>query len=727
MENVDLQKENIQLRNTYRTLLRAARPYVSNAEKKIIRKAFNFALNAHQGMRRKSGELYIFHPLSVAIIATREIGLGCTSIVCCLLHDVVEDTDVTLEEIEGIFGPKVAKIISGLTKISDFIGHTPSMQAENFKKILLTMSEDLRVILIKIADRLHNMRTLDAVPKQTQLKISSETLELFAPLAHRLGLFAIKSELEDLAFKYTEPQLYQEIDAKISAYSAQMNRFVKTFMKPVQKILDQQNFKYEYKARFKSRYSIYKKMQTRNIDFSQIYDLFAIRIIIDNSVDEKTDCWRVYSIITDFYKPNSDRMRDWLSTPKLNGYEALHITVMGPTGRWVEIQIRSRRMDDIAEKGFAAHWKYKENANMQDSTLDEWIKQVSEILLNQDGSAIEFFDQFKLNLFSGEVYVFTPKGEMKVLPSQSTVLDFAFYIHSDIGLHCIGAKVNSRLVSLNYPLNNGDQVEILTSSKPQVKHEWLNFVKTAKAISKIKQALKEERKEFAAKGEAILHKKLQLENLENEKSIELLTDYFNLGSDEELYYFIGTNKIDHSDLHNAFRALSFVEKKENKNQVNKNQEIIILDDQVDVPYKFASCCNPIPGDKIFGFLTVGEGIIIHRTNCPAGIKLMANYGFRIVNVDWPEKRSINTEYFSVGIFFRGIDNIGMLSKISDIISRQFEINMKSISVNSNAGAFEGRIVVNIYDTKHLDALIDKLKSIEGMESVKRFHVEDAAK
>lgn len=728
MEIIDIEKENIQLRNTYRTLLRSARPYVTNAEKKIIRKAFNFALNAHKDMRRKSGELYIFHPLSVAIIVTKEMGLGCTSIVCSLLHDVVEDTDITIEEIEGIFGSKVAKIIDGLTKISGFIGHTPSMQAENFRKILLTMSEDLRVILIKIADRLHNMRTLDAVPKQTQLKIASETLELFAPLAHRLGLFTIKSELEDLSFKYTEPQIYQEIDAKISSYSRQMTRFVKTFMKPVQKVLDQQNIKYEYKARFKSRYSIYKKMQARNIDFDQIYDLFAIRIIIDDSVDEKTDCWRIYSILTNFYKPNSDRLRDWLSTPKLNGYEALHITVMGPTGRWVEVQIRSRRMDDIAERGYAAHWKYKENNNnFQDTTLDEWIKQVSEILLTQDGSAIEFFDQFKLNLFSGEVYVFTPKGELKVLPAKSTALDFAFHIHSDIGLHCIGAKVNSKLTSLNYQLNNGDQVEIITSNRLQVKNEWLNFVRTAKAISKIKQALKEERKEIAGKGKIILHKKLNLSNLDKIAAVNKLTDFFNLGSEEDLYFHIGSGKIDHADLNNAFKVLSFTEEKNisNDKEPSKQSDIIILDEDTDLQYKFAKCCNPIPGDKIFGFLTVGEGIIIHRTNCPTGIKLMANYGFRIVNVSWSEKRPLATEYFPVGIYFRGIDNIGMLSTISDIISRQFEINMKSISVNSEAGAFEGRIVVNIYNTKHLDAIIEKLKSIEGMESVKRFHVDDS--
>jgi len=719
-------QENIQITNEYRLLLKSCRYVVSTEEKKLIRKAFNFALNAHGDIRRKSGELYIFHPLAVAQIVSKEIGLGATAIICSLLHDVVEDTDIQLEEIEGIFGKKVAKIIDGLTKISGFIGHTPSMQAENFRKILLTMAEDLQVILIKIADRLHNLRTLDAVPKQTQLKIASETIELFAPLANRLGLFNIKSEMEDLVLKYTEPQIYQEIDSKINAYNIQLGKYVKTLMKPVTEVLKLSNIQYEYKARFKSRYSIYKKMKSRNIVFDQVYDLFAIRIIVLNSLDEKADCWHVYSIITDFYKPNSDRLRDWLSTPKINGYESLHTTVMGPAGRWVEIQVRSKRMDEIAEKGYAAHWRYKEQNNLFDSTLDEWIKQVGDMLTSQEGSAIEFFDEFKMNLFSREVYIFTPKGDLKVLPSKSTVLDFAFHIHTDIGLYCIGAKVNNKLASLNYVLQNGDQVEILTSKKVQVKVEWEKFVNTAKAISKIKQALKEERKVIVNKGMQILNKKLEIFNKDVNAVASRFIDYFQVGSYEELLFRLGNNAIDHADLNNAFKVLKIEVNSSDKVKENnlKKGDILLVGGESDVDYSFAKCCNPIPGDDIFGFLAVGEGIIIHRTNCPTGIKLMSSYGFRIVEASWRLSPAEKKEYFSVGISFRGLDNVGMLSSITDIISRQFEINMKSISANSIAGAFEGKIVVSIFDTHHLDSLIEKLKMIDGMDSVNRFHVDE---
>jgi len=723
----DTSQENIQIRNTYRTLLKSCGHNISTDEKKTIRKAFNFAWNAHSDVRRKSGELYIFHPLAVAIIVSKEMGMGTTAIVCALLHDVVEDTDVSLDEIEGIFGLKVAKIIDGLTKISGFIGHTPSMQAENFRKILLTMSEDLQVILIKIADRLHNMRTLDAVSKQTQLKIASETIELFAPLAHRLGLFSIKSELEDLVLKYTEPHIYQELDSKINAFNIQLNRFVKTFMKPIQEVLDKNNIKYEYKARFKSKYSIYKKMKNRTIEFEQVYDLFAIRIIIENSPDEKAVCWRIYSILTDFYKPNSDRLRDWLSTPKVNGYESLHTTVMGPAGRWVEIQIRSKRMDEIAEKGYAAHWKYKEKQNISiDSALDDWIKQVGDILSSQEGSAIEFFDEFKMNLFSHEVYVFTPKGDLKVLSAKSTVLDFAFHIHTDIGIHCIGAKVNNKLAALNYVLQNGDQVEILTSKKIQVKNEWLEFANTAKAISRIKQILKEERKEIAQKGRLLLKKKFEIQNIDFNASINTLVDYFQIGSTEELLYQIGGNFIDHADLNNAFKILKLggVSIKKAGDNSPKKGDILMVGGESDVAYNLAKCCNPIPGDEIFGFSSVGEGIIIHRTSCPNGIKLMSSYGFRIVDAVWTQKRSEKLEFFPVGISFRGLDNVGMLRSITEIISNQFEINMKSITATSTAGAFEGKIVVNIYDTQYLDSLIEKLKAIDGMDSVSRFHVDE---
>ncbi|MFC2114292.1 RelA/SpoT family protein [Bacteroidota bacterium] len=726
----DIEQENRQLANMYRSLLRACKNYISNEDKKLIRKAFNFSLNAHAGIRRKSGELYIFHPLAVSIIAVKEMGLGTTSIVASLLHDVVEDTEISLEEIESIFGKKVAKIIDGLTKISGVIGHTRSMQAENFRKILLTMSEDVRVILIKIADRLHNMRTLDAVSKKNQLKIASETLELFAPLAHRLGLFTIKSELEDLSIKYTEPLIFQNLDSKIKSNQLQLNRFVKTFMRPVQDSLDKNKFSYEVKARFKSVYSIYKKMKSRNIGYDQIYDLFAIRIILDNSIEEKADCWRVYSVVTDFYKPNSERLRDWLSTPKVNGYESLHTTVMGPNGKWVEVQIRTRRMDDIAEKGYAAHWKYKEKSDQYDTTLDEWIKQVGELLRSQDGSAIEFFDEFKMSLFSHELYVFTPKGDMKILPSNSTTLDLAFEIHTDVGNQCIGAKVNNRLVPLSHQLKNGDQVEIITSRKQKPQPEWLDFIVTAKAKSKIKQALKDERKKKAEIGQDILMKKLKLHKDKTQQlRLNALLDYFNKGSEFELFFHIGTGKINVTDLNNAFKILKIdTQKKKSKKTIEEDKEkkpdIIEIGKSLSEYYSLAACCNPIPGDDIFGFVTVGEGIMIHRTSCPVGIKLMSNYGYRIVHANWAKKEFKEVEYFPVGIRFAGFDNVGLLSVITDIISKQFEINMQSINVSSKDGTFSGSIIVKIYNTEHLDKLIDKIRGVEGIDQVSRFHVDE---
>jgi guanosine-3',5'-bis(diphosphate) 3'-pyrophosphohydrolase len=726
---VNEELENRQLANMYRNLLRACKDYESNEDRKLIRKAFNFALNAHAGVRRKSGELYIFHPLSVAMIAVKEMGLGTTSIVSSLLHDVVEDTDVSLEEIEGIFGSRVAKIIDGLTKISGVIGHTRSMQAENFRKILLTMSEDVRVILVKIADRLHNMRTLDAMSKKNQLKIASETLELFAPLAHRLGLFVIKSELEDLSIKYTEPQIYQTLSTKIKAQQSRLNNYLRTFMRPIHESMKSQDFTYETKARFKSIYSIYKKMKARNIGYDQIYDLFAIRIILENSEDEKADCWRVYSIVTDFYKPNPERLRDWLSTPKVNGYESLHTTVMGPNGRWVEVQIRTQRMDDIAEKGYAAHWKYKEASEHGDTTLDDWIKQVGELLRSQDGSAIEFFDEFKMNLFTHELYVFTPRGDMKVLPSKSTALDLAFDIHTDIGLQSIGAKVNNKLVPLSYTLKNGDQVEIITSKKQKAQTEWLDFVATAKARSKIKQSLKEERKKTAENGQLLLYRKLgALEEKSRSEAIDSLIDYFNKATDFDLFFHIGNSNINVTDLNSAIKILKIGDHKlkdsSPKTESKKNPDVIEIGGSSTEEYTFANCCNPIPGDDIFGFVTIGEGIKIHRTNCPNGIKLMSNYGYRIINAVWAKKEFKEVEYFPVGIKFHGFDNLGLLSVITDVISNKFEINVKSINATTKDGAFEGSIVVNIYDTEHLDQLIDHIREIEGLDHVSRFHVDE---
>lgn len=719
--------ENRKVRNSYRSLLRAARHVVTKPEdKKEIRKAFNFALEAHKGVRRKSGELYIFHPLEVATIATREIGLGTTSIICSLLHDVVEDTDFTLDDIEEIFGPKVAGIIDGLTKISGFIGHTRSMQAENFRKILLTLSKDVRVILIKLADRLHNMRTLDSMSKKNQLKISSETLELFAPLAHRLGLFTIKSELEDLSLKYTEPAAFQEIDSKIKVNTEQINRYTRTFMRPIHDSLRKMNFEYEVKARYKSRFSIYKKMKKQGIPFEKIYDLFAIRIILTNPKNEKADCWQTYSIVTDFYKPNSDRLRDWLSTPKVNGYESLHTTVMGPKGRWVEVQIRTQRMDDIAEKGYAAHWKYKEN-NATESGLDDWIKQVGELFRGSDTNAIEFFDEFKLNLFSHEKYVFTPKGELKTLPDGSSTLDFAFMIHTDVGLSCLGAKVNNKLVPLNYKLRNGDQIEIITSKKIKPSPDWLEFVITARAKSKIKQALKEQKRTAAQEGQNLLLQKLKFAKLSaNSREYNDLLEYFSLPNIFELYYQIGTRLIKNTDLNNAIKILGINEQKkeapEDKNSNKSKPEILIVGENTDVRYSLANCCSPIPGDEIFGYISIGEGIIIHRTNCPEGITLMSNYGYRIIDARWGTDEASEEEAFSVGIKFTGFDNPGLISEITSIISKELKVNMRSIKADAANGTFEGTIIVDVLDTNHLESLTNMIKNVEGIESISRFHV-----
>jgi len=727
--------ENKYIRNSYRSLLKACRPLINQEDKKVIRKAFNLALEAHKGQRRKSGELYIMHPISVAIICAKEIGLGATSVVCALLHDVVEDTEVSLEEIEAIFGNKIAKIIDGLTKIGGIIGvdATQSIQAENFRKILLTMAEDVRVIIIKIADRLHNMRTLDVLLKQKQLKIASETIELFAPLAHRLGLYSIKNELEDLCFKYIEPAVYQVLDSKLKANREQINKFTRIFIKPIQESLERENFKYEIRSRLKSLYSIYKKMKFKNVTFEEVYDLFAIRIIIDDSKNEKADCWRVFSIVTDFYKPNSDRLRDWLSTPKVNGYESLHTTVMGPTGRWVEVQIRSRRMDDIAEKGYAAHWKYKGNDPTEEGGIDDWLKKISDLLQHTDESAIDFFDEFKLNLFARELFVFTPKGELLKLPINSTALDFAFEIHSNIGLKCIGAKVNNKLVPFSYVLKNGDQVEVISAQTAKIQPEWLDFVVTAKARSSIKRALKEEKRKAINEGKQILSSKFGLLNLKNwTKELNILINYFQLPSEFELYYNIGIGKIDAAALTNVIQVHKIgiekgTEKKEDLPFTKRQQEdsnVLIIGENLDMNYSIASCCNPIPGDEIFGFVTIGDGIIIHRTNCPVGIRLMANYGYRIIEARWSQPEIQDIDPYQVGVRFTGIDRLGIIGELTSIIANKLRINIRSLNVNTVDGTLEGHIIADVFDTKHLETLIDRMKNIEGIEAVTRFHVEE---
>ncbi|MFA7378826.1 MAG: bifunctional (p)ppGpp synthetase/guanosine-3',5'-bis(diphosphate) 3'-pyrophosphohydrolase [Bacteroidia bacterium] len=737
MQEIDIEAENKEIVKRYRHLLRSCKRTLEKGDKKTIREAFELSLEAHKDMRRKSGEPYIFHPLAVAQIAAEEIGLGTTSVVCALLHDTVEDTHISLADINHRFGEKVAKIIDGLTKISNvFDTETNSPQAENFRKMLLTLSDDVRVILIKLADRLHNMRTLDSMSRKNQLKIASETKYIYAPLAHRLGLYAIKTELEDLALKFTEEEQYKSIASKLLETKTQRTKYIKLFTEPIIEELEQQGFKYEIKGRPKSIYSIYNKMRKQNIPFEEVYDLFAIRVIVDSPLEsEKADCWKVYSIVTDFYRPNPDRLRDWVSTPKANGYESLHTTVMGPKGRWVEVQIRSKRMDEIAEKGFAAHWKYKETGGAHsDNDFERWLQQVREILENPDSNALDFLDDFKLNLFAEEVFVFTPKGELRKLPANATALDFAFDIHTGIGSHCIGAKVNNKLVPLNHKLANGDQVEIITSSKQRPNEDWLAYVVTAKAKAKIKDILKEEKKKIAEDGREALQRKFQHQKIAfTSENINHLLSWFRLKSAIDLYYLIATDKIKKTELDVA-EIISEVTDKKNAPQpdvteVRKKAKIadlkedtILIGEDYDFDYSMAKCCNPIPGDDVFGFITVGEGIKVHRTNCPNAVGLMSNYGYRILKARWRDTPIKRGQAFLAGVKIEGIDSVGIISTITDIISKELQVNMQSITVQSNEGKFEGKIMLFIYDTSHLEELMNKIKASNQLIQVSRIDI-----
>ena len=712
----------------YKALLRALRPSLGKGDKEIIRLAFDMALEAHKDMRRKTGEPYILHPLAVAQICAEEIGLGPLAIVCALLHDTVEDTHITLEDVSSSFGEKAASIVDGLTKISGVFDKGTSLQAENFRKMLLTLSDDIRVILIKLADRLHNMRTLDSMPRDKQLKIASETAYLYAPLAHRLGLYSIKTELEDLALKYTEPEIYNEIFSKIEQTKRERNRFINEFIDPIKEQLIKQDIVCDIQGRSKSIHSIWSKMKRQAVSFEEIYDLFAIRIIINiDQENEKAVCWRAYSIITDFYQPNPDRLRDWISTPKANGYESLHTTVMGPNGKWVEVQIRSKRMHEIAEKGYAAHWKYKESAT--ESALDEWIHKIRELLEAPDTNALDFIDDFKLNLFSDEIFIFTPEGDMKMLPGNATALDFAFEIHSDLGSKCIGAKVNHKLVPLSHKLRSGDQVEILTSNKQSPKEDWLSYVVTAKAKSKIKGLLKEEKKKLAEVGKEILMKKFRHLKVEfNHENINEMLGYYKIPSSMELYYRIAKEILDVEDLKEFIHEKGTIKAKtQHRTDANSLEKIVkdirgssdmlVLGENLDkIDYKLSTCCNPIPGDDVFGFITINEGIKIHRTNCPNAIQLMSNFAYRIVKAKWTNQQQIA---FLVGIKMTGIDEVGLVNKISKVISSELKVNMRSISIDSNDGIFEGTIMLFVHDTHHLDKLIQKLKEINGILTVNR--------
>jgi GTP pyrophosphokinase len=731
---IDLEAEKKEILKRYRALLRACRSTMQKGDKRMIRLAFDMALQSHQNMRRKSGEPYIYHPIAVAQIAAEEIGLGTTSIVCALLHDVVEDTDITLDDIEREFGKKVAKIIDGLTKISGVFDYNSSLQAENFRKMLLTLADDVRVILIKLADRLHNMRTMEHMPRDKQLKISSETVYLYAPLAHRLGLYTLKSELEDLSMKYMEPVTYKFIAQQLNEKKAERENFIKDFIAPIKDILIEQGLDSDVHGRPKSIHSIWSKMRKKNIPFDEVYDLFAIRIILSSKPEnEKSDCWKAYSIVTDLYHPNPDRLRDWISTPRANGYESLHTTVMGPRGQWVEVQIRTTRMNEISEKGFAAHWKYKEEPNT-DSGLDQWIQKVRELLSNPEANAFDFLDDFKMNLFSDEIFIFTPKGSLIQLPVNATALDFAFEIHTDIGASCIGAKVNYKLVPLSYKLQNGDQVEIITSSKQSPKEDWLNFVVTAKAKSKIKSSLKEEKRKIAENGKEILERKLKsLKVTYNSDNLYKLAYFFKLPSTLDLFFNVAQGKIDVKQLKEFVASEKIIENKPEKlefipnEQLNKkvkgddNDTLLIGEDLQKLDYKLSTCCNPIPGDDVFGFITVGDGIKIHRTNCPNAAKLMANYGYRIVKAKWNSQKELA---FLTGLHITGIDDVGLINKITTVISSDFKVNMRSITVDTEDGIFEGSIMVYVNNTKHLDNLIIKLREVVGVSSVTRFDSQD---
>ncbi len=729
MQPIDLEQEKKDILNRYKALLRSCSDKTNTKDKKEIRKALNIAVEAHKDMRRKSGEPYIFHPIAVAHIAAKEISLGATSIVCALLHDVVEDTNYTLQDVENIFGKKVSQIIDGLTKIQDIFDKNVSLQAENFRKMLLTLSDDVRVILIKLADRLHNMRTLDNMTKSKQLKIASETLYLYAPLAHRLGLYTIKTELEDLGLKFTKPEVYKAIAQELKATKEERNKYISKFTKPIKAKLKENGLEFSVTGRSKSIFSIRNKMINKGVNFDNIFDKFAIRIIIDSSPEsEKADCWKIYSIVTDFYKPNPDRLRDWVSTPKVNGYESLHTTVIGDNGKWVEVQIRSKRMDEIAEKGYAAHWKYKQKGSKENS-LDTWIEKIRELLQNPESNAVDFIDDFKLNLFFGEIYIFTPNGDLKTLPKGATALDFAFEIHTDVGLKCMGVKVNGKLVPLSHQLQSGDQVEVITSQKQRPREDWLRFAVTSRAKSKIKSALKEDKKVISVVGKEIAERKLKHLKLKLTSQTETeLIKHFDAGTSIDLYFKFGTGAISNTEIKEFVRLKKGGWYQTIKNKIygpsvsitqtrKESEKIIVFNDNDEVlNYKMAVCCNAIPGDLIFGFLTVVDGIKVHRSDCPNAIQLRSNYAYRILQSKWILKTEID---FVASINIKGIDSVGLMNKITQIISNQMNVNIKSININSNDGVFEGSITLKVHNSSFLKELTDKLEKIKAITSITR--------
>ena len=732
----DEEEKKVILRE-YRALLRALKERLKKGDKALLRHAFEIAVEAHKDMRRKSGEPYILHPLAVARIVVEEIGLGVNSAICALLHDTVEDTEITLEDIAREFNSNIAKIIDGLTKISNVVDikADTTIQAENFRKILLTLADDPRVILIKLADRLHNMRTLDSMSREKQLKISSETTYIYSPLAHRLGLYEIKSELEDLAMKYTQPEMYAEIMQGLKETKRERTRYINEFIRPIKEELINNGFDFEIYGRPKAINSIWNKMRKKHVTFDEVYDLFAIRIILKSPPErEKEDCWKVYSIITNFYRPSPDRLRDWISVPKGNGYEALHTTVMGNAGRWVEVQIRTERMNEIAEKGLAAHWKYKDGAPaVQESKLDSFLHHLRDMLNNPDTDTIDFIQDFKLDLFTEEIYIYTPKGDMRVLPKGATALDFAFDIHTQLGRRCIGAKVNYKLVPLSHPLNSGDQVEVITSSKQNPSEDWLGFLITAKAKSSVKTYLKEDKRKIAEDGKDALRRKLDHMKVPlSQHNVNELIHYFKKQSPLDLYYAIAVGALDLKELKNfvvhgdklqhiakevKLDIKQSQEEDHGKQKPGKAAELIIFGERSDrVLYKLAQCCQPIPGDDVFGFVTSGEGLKVHRTDCPNAAQLLANYGHRIVKTKWAKNKEIS---FLAGVGITGHDDIGVIQKITNVISGELKLNMRSLSIESNDGIFEGKIMIYIHDREELNEFCNRLGQLDGITKVER--------
>ena len=734
MTEVDIEKENAAIAKAYKELLKVSYQTLSREDKKLIRQAFDVAVDAHKDQRRKSGEAYIFHPIAVAKIVAQEIGLDATSITSALLHDVVEDNPkYTIDDIEQLFGEAVARIVDGLTKISSLKKDMDvSLQAENFRKMLLTLNEDVRVIIIKIADRLHNMQTMDSMRSDKQVKIASETLYIYAPLAHRIGLYNIKTELEDLGLKYTEPEVYQDISEKMQESKEEQDAYIKSFSKVIEKSLNKEGLNYQIKGRPKSIFSIRRKMVKQGVSFDEVYDKFAVRIIYKSDFEnEKFLAWKIYSIVTDHFTPNPTRLRDWISSQKSTGYEALHITVVGPKSRFVEVQIRSERMDEIAEKGYAAHYKYK-NQNVKEDNLDLWINKLQEALENNEADAVDFVEQFKLNLYSKEIFVFSPKGDLKSLPKGATPLDFAFSIHTEVGMKTRGTKVNGKLVPLSHELQSGDRVEILTSENAKPNSNWLDYATTARARSKIKSALKADTKIIAEEGKEILRRKLkQLKITLNESSVNELVNYFKLNTSLDLFYRVGIGTIDNKKLKafassrsNAF--VSYIKNKIRKPEVSKDLDkeeitskydmLVFGQEEEKLNYKLANCCNPIPGDKVFGFLTINDGIKVHKKNCPNAVSLQSNYAYRIMPAKWIDS---SQQVYTSHINLSGIDNLGLVNDITTLISDNMHVNMKSISFTSDDGVFTGKITVQVKNQTMLKKLIDRLKKINGIDKVSR--------